>query len=263
MDCLPIQDIREIVRLLGEVAALSGELPVKRRALMDGLAKLVDADFWGWFHLRDQEEGNAPFSFMILLGGWDSEQQIMKFGEATTSDAAKPFNAKMRRDVEVHRTRRREDMFSDAEWSSLEMVRLHWEPAGLGESLSTIYPLGDKVYSSVVFLRRLGRPGFSPRDVCIAHLVTHEIDWLHREGTNVPAAAHVNDLSHRQRQVMFQVLSGDSVKQVARKLSMSAFTVNDHLKQIYRRFGVNSRGELLAQFLAGGPAIRGSGANGS
>jgi DNA-binding CsgD family transcriptional regulator len=56
--------------------------------------------------------------------------------------------------------------------------------------------------------------------------------------------------------VLFQLLSGDSVKEIAKKLSLSNYTVNDHLKRIYQRFGVNGRGELLAQFLAGGQAGR-------
>ena len=82
---------------------------------------------------------------------------------------------------------------------------------------------------------------------------------MHREGTDVPASQHVNELSLRQRQVLLQMLAGDSVKEIAKKLSLSAYTVNDHLKHIYRRFGVGTRGELLAQFLAGGPVGSGGG----
>jgi DNA-binding NarL/FixJ family response regulator len=37
------------------------------------------------------------------------------------------------------------------------------------------------------------------------------------QGTDVPAAEHVNELSTRRRQVLFQLLSGDSVKQIAKK----------------------------------------------
>jgi DNA-binding NarL/FixJ family response regulator len=72
------------------------------------------------------------------------------------------------------------------------------------------------------------------------------------ERTDVRAAEYVNELSTRQRQVPFQLLPGDSVKQIATKLSLSNYTVNDHLKHIYRRFGVSGHGELLAQFPSGG-----------
>jgi len=256
MDYLPVRDVRGIVRLLGDVAILETDLPGKRRCLMQGLAKLIQADTWVWLHFKDDAKDGLPVAFMFLEGGWQSEFQRMKFAEGTISPAAEAFNSAMREGCEAHITRRRVDLLPDKEWFSSDMARLHFEPAGIGEYLSSLYPLGDKVFSSIVFLRRLGQPPFSPRDVCIAHVVTEEIDWLHRQGTDVPAAEHVNELSTRQRQVLFQLLSGDSVKEIAKKLSLSNYTVNDHLKRIYQRFGVNGRGELLAQFLAGGQAGR-------
>jgi DNA-binding CsgD family transcriptional regulator len=256
MDYLPVEDVRGIVRLLGDVAILDTDLPGKRRFVMEGLAKLIQADMWVWVHFRDDAKDGLPVAFMFLEGGWQSESQRMKFAEGTISPAAEALNSAMRKGKDAHITRRRVDLLPDKEWFSSDLARFYFEPAGIGEHLSSLYPLGNNVFSSIAFLRRLGQPPFSPRDVCIAHVVTEEIDWLHRDGTNVPAAAHVNQLSTRQRQVLFQLLSGDSVKQIAKKLSLSNYTVNDHLKRIYQRFGVNGRGELLAQFLAGGQAGR-------
>jgi DNA-binding CsgD family transcriptional regulator len=83
-------------------------------------------------------------------------------------------------------------------------------------------------------------------------LITEEIDWLHRQGMDVPAAEYIPELSARQKQVLFRVMAGDSVKQIAGVLSLSPHTVHDHMKQIYLRFGVNSRAELLAKFFGGG-----------
>jgi DNA-binding NarL/FixJ family response regulator len=213
---------------------------------------LIEAEMWAWIHFKDDPEVGPPVGFAFIDGGWQSEFQRMKFVEGTISPAAEPLNIALRKDCDAHQTRRREDLLANNEWFSSDLARNYFEPAGVGEYLSSLYPLGNSVFSSMVFLRRLGSPPFSPREVCIAHVVTEEIDWLHREGTDVPAAAHVTELSTRQRQVMFQLLAGDSVKQIARKLSLSNYTVNDHIKQIYRRFGVSGRGELLAQFLSGG-----------
>ena len=41
-------DVREIVRLLADVAIVEGTLPEKKRALMTGLQTLVGADGWLW-----------------------------------------------------------------------------------------------------------------------------------------------------------------------------------------------------------------------
>jgi DNA-binding CsgD family transcriptional regulator len=48
------------------------------------------------------------------------------------------------------------------------------------------------------------------------------------------------------------MLKGDSRKQIAAALGLSEHTVGDYLKQLYRHFGVSSRGELQAHFIAGG-----------
>ena len=58
-------------------------------------------------------------------------------------------------------------------------------------------------------------------------------------------------LSPRLRQTLARLLAGDSEKQVARHLALSKNTVHVYVKGLYRHFGVNSRGELLAKFVSG------------
>ncbi len=53
-------------------------------------------------------------------------------------------------------------------------------------------------------------------------------------------------LSRRQEQTLDLLLVGDSEKQIARILQLSQNTVHVYVKALYRRFGVSSRGELLA-----------------
>jgi DNA-binding CsgD family transcriptional regulator len=57
------------------------------------------------------------------------------------------------------------------------------------------------------------------------------------------------ELSRRMEQTLLHLLNGDSEKQVARKLQLSPHTVHGYVKALYRRFGVSSRGELLAKQL--------------
>jgi len=56
-------------------------------------------------------------------------------------------------------------------------------------------------------------------------------------------------LAPRHRRVLQRLLSGDSEKQVARSLGLSPHTVHEYVKSIYRSFGVESRGELLAHWI--------------
>jgi len=57
-------------------------------------------------------------------------------------------------------------------------------------------------------------------------------------------------LSPRMRDTLQLLLSGDSEKEVAGKLGLSQHTVHIHVKNLYKRLGVCSRGELMAKCLA-------------
>ncbi|WP_158942715.1 helix-turn-helix transcriptional regulator [Streptomyces sp. ERV7] len=61
----------------------------------------------------------------------------------------------------------------------------------------------------------------------------------------LPAVSVWYGITTRERTVMQEVLQGLPTKHIARRLDLSPHTVNDHLKAIYRKTGVNSREELL------------------
>jgi DNA-binding CsgD family transcriptional regulator len=54
-----------------------------------------------------------------------------------------------------------------------------------------------------------------------------------------------HDLTHRERQLVSLMLSGLATDQLARALSISPYTVKDHLKAIFAKTGVRSRRELI------------------
>lgn len=60
----------------------------------------------------------------------------------------------------------------------------------------------------------------------------------------------VCDLTPMQNRILQQLLKGASEKLIAGAVSRSVHTVHSHVKAIYRRLGVASRGELLALFVA-------------
>ena len=56
-------------------------------------------------------------------------------------------------------------------------------------------------------------------------------------------------LSPRMRQTLERLVQGDSERQIALRLKISQHTVHVYVRQLYKRFNVNSRGELLARFI--------------
>jgi DNA-binding NarL/FixJ family response regulator len=62
------------------------------------------------------------------------------------------------------------------------------------------------------------------------------------------------DLTDRELDVVNSVCAGLSNKAIARKLGISCFTVQDHVKAIYRKLNVNSRVALM-NFIRGPQTI--------
>lgn len=64
-------------------------------------------------------------------------------------------------------------------------------------------------------------------------------------------------LSERQMEVLRRLLAGESVRATARELFLSESTVRNHLSAIYRRLGVHSREDMLAQLKEGAGHVHG------
>lgn len=70
-----------------------------------------------------------------------------------------------------------------------------------------------------------------------------------RAASLLDAVAAWHGLTPKEKAVAQHAVRGLAVKQIARHLDLSAHTVNDHLKAIYRKTAVNSRDELIAMLL--------------
>ncbi|WP_122260616.1 helix-turn-helix transcriptional regulator [Ornithinimicrobium cerasi] len=64
-------------------------------------------------------------------------------------------------------------------------------------------------------------------------------------------AARAHGLSARERQVASLLVAGHDTSQIARALVISPWTVQDHLKSVFAKLGVHSRGGVIARL--GGP----------
>jgi DNA-binding CsgD family transcriptional regulator len=73
--------------------------------------------------------------------------------------------------------------------------------------------------------------------------------WLVRKMKEVPAQSEPLDLSKMQAAVTSLLCEGRSTDAIAKELEISPNTVLNHLKVVYRKVKVNSRGALVAEMM--------------
>jgi DNA-binding CsgD family transcriptional regulator len=247
-------EIRQIVRLLADIAVLDGGLPQKKRTLMAGLQRLVDADGWLWSMTRGDVSTGTPICIGLMHEGL-SDQQLTGWLEASqTSSCPPPEDAPLfalSRSGE-HFTRIRQQLVSDADWYSHPAIIKHRIGVGIDHFLYSIYPLGEpEVISAVGLFRHVGREPFDARQSRMAHIILSEVDWLHYAELPGDRGHQVPQLTPRQRVVLVMLIEARDKDEIARLLHISPHTVKDHIKAIYEHFRVSSQLELIRHFRFG------------
>lgn len=255
MEQLSTSDVEVLVRLLAHACdpTINKSVAWRKRTLLEGLAELVDADIWLW-NTAAIRPGvlEDVVATSVIDGGWRDDRERDHVLEVLSDPE---FNrhtmSRLHETVSAERclTATIETLVAPEQW---QHVAKTWYATGLRHALLSVYPVGGGVISAMGLHRRDGKPNFGERERDLVHIVFKQVDWLHRYGTNIPVAQRAIQLSPRERQVLIYVLGGDSRKQIAGRLGISEHTVSDYLKQLHKHFGVKSRAELLAHFIAGG-----------
>jgi DNA-binding NarL/FixJ family response regulator len=87
--------------------------------------------------------------------------------------------------------------------------------------------------------------GESPMDGQIARKV---VQYFNSKGA--AAALKLEPLSPREREVLESLAKGEAYKQIADKLGISIDTLRGHIKGVYQKLHVHSRGEAVAKYNA-------------
>ncbi|RYD31919.1 MAG: response regulator transcription factor [Verrucomicrobiaceae bacterium] len=245
------KDVRDLVRLLGETAAMSSP-DEQRQHVMRGLAAFIDADAWVWGVSPLLLPGQQPVYVFRHTHGFD-ETRMTRFlqavehpdsGAMTAPLAEAMIGAQSRVTRELARIIPMERFNSSA-------AKPFWDAADIGPLLLSIGPVPGVGTSVVGFYRRLGQPDFTPRETRMAHIVLTEMPWLHEVDMPHAAARTVPRLTPRQRLIINQLVSGHSRKVIAVELGLSENTIHGYVREIYSHLGVHSQAELVARFTRG------------
>jgi DNA-binding NarL/FixJ family response regulator len=115
------------------------------------------------------------------------------------------------------------------------------------EAGATGYILKDSTAADVISCIKLLRAGGSPVSPVVARSVLRAI--RNRMGgtssTRSPTAPENNPLSARETEILQLLAKGMSFNEIGEILGISPHTVTAHIKKIYRKLAVHSRGEAV------------------
>lgn len=254
---ISIEDVCAITRLIGECRELGDDPLVWRQHFLASLGQLIGAEL-----LLEGEVGGCVAGNVQVLGGtaWGFEHGFKLAGYLALGRvfAEGPMKSEMFaaqvNGVIANQGRgsiyARQQVLSDREWDRSHDYRRISLSLGTDDCLHSLQPTERADYfDSVSICRAPGRRKFGEREVALVQL-------LHREIARMVGGALAeyhepvpSQLPPRVRQVLRCLLEGDGDKQIAARLHLSPYTVNQYIKTIFAHFQVNSRPELLARWV--------------
>lgn len=229
------KDVRRLLQLLGRLATLPQNVHVRCRNLLHEVCGWLDAEAAVWQWLGD--DGEEPCSPIVV--GWATERQ-----RARLQVAAQQARAAIRA-YQVQGSNLLDATFLRCGGPVVESP----ETAALnGRCIFAVYPLPERQCLSCVSIHRIRkRHGFTDDQRRLLAILWGELGWLHRTATD--PEQHGPPLPFRLQQTLECLLSGRSTKETAQAMGISPLTVNGYVKELHRRLGVCSRGELLAKWI--------------
>lgn len=256
---LRLIDLRAVFHLVGECREL-GDDPTRWRlhlgaglGCLTGCGMSLAAELAGCSSGFRRDLGTAVWGWE---NGYDRPAWLRMLATFQKNPLYNPLmNAYLSSDAHATNTcLARKDLLTDDEWHRQEDYLALHRSVGVDETLVCFARIaGTKNEVSEVFVcRDIGERDFSPRDKAIvqeavAHVAPLVGGPLARFADPSPA-----DLPPRSRLVLRCLLEGDSDKRLVARLGLTRNTVNQHVKVIFRHFGVRSRAELLARWVRRG-----------
>lgn len=246
-----------MVRLLADVAVVTGGVVAQKRRLMEGIAELSGSDFWMWNVGVIDRENQVPAAVSVLHNF--SERQL-----ATLTSEAYQHNGAHRRlnqafiDLSMKKpswTRSIDDLMDDETGGSAGQLREHMAQVEISDSIMSFraVPEHPDLYSGIGLHRGPDRPCYGPRELRMVHILLDEVAWLHEAGgaAEEEAGQVMIGLSPRRQTVLTLLVDGHSAKRIAYHLELSEHTIKGYIKDIYRHYDVGSRAELMRRFMLG------------
>ena len=247
---LRVQDVRDAYRVIGACRDTGSDPALWQRHMFEELARLFGGvPATGGEGRLTSDGAVVPLTYFDI--GFDAMDlhnylSYMRAGGPAIDPFVRgllqaPANA-------VARTRRQ--VVADREYYRSLVLNQYLRAGNVHHRLASIARTMDGRGITLLHLHRpRGEQDFSARERTL-------LEFFHRElgplvGRALVSAAEPTPLSlaPRLRQTLACLAQGDTEKQVAARLGVSVATAHQYVTALYRRFGVNSRGQLLAHVM--------------
>lgn len=244
-------DVTLLLKLASQAEQQNAMVAQQREAFLKALVEAVGGRgaFWGWGRGRPGISTVAPVAAIPIGFSTEAWANIAQFCLSEEGQRLTQMPIFARLQQTQHATVRRIDLVDDQTWYSSQLVREVMQPAGVDDFVSSVRYFSEDSWHCVNIFAACDRVAFSTRDASLLHAALAGLTLLEpKVSESVPREAFMN-VTPRQGMVMLYLLDGVPRKQIASIMGMTLHTVNDHIKALYGRFGVQSATELAAKFL--------------
>jgi len=256
---LHVGQVLQLIRLLSEAREIPGGHPEREHHLVSGVAQILGAAIAGVILDPDSVHGDHGERSAILAFKWDSPTLLAPEQLGQAAHSLQPLVLAMMRltprEPGATITATWRELATERRWCSAVKMVHYVRPPGFGDAMFSAVRLrvASHVHGLALYRGLESRP-FSEEERNLLQVFHAECEGLLRSSPTHADGGGDDDavcppLSLRQRQTLALVLSGLSDKEIAGRLGISRYTVNQYTKVIYRHYGVTSRIQLLARLL--------------
>ena len=237
---LRLKDVRAIFRLVGEVREMGHDPDVWRPHMVRSLRTLLGAQFVVSSEIHFRKSGRDGHVRVTDIG-WisDTEGQVCKSHDEREQDTFEDFWVAPAKGPAVP---------AEHAPDGLIPVKPKVDVHGGKSFILSQYALKHAgAVDQLGVHRAWGDEPFTPADHRLVRLLHVELGRLWRKDALRRAKDPASALPPRLSQTLDELLQGKSEKEIALRLELSRHTIHNYVKALHQRFGVSSRGELLAR----------------
>jgi DNA-binding CsgD family transcriptional regulator len=248
---LRARELCDAFRLIGECRDLGSDPALWYPRMLGGVRRLLgDAIATGG-------EGLPPGRdrALVPLSGFESgmdssDRELFEDYFRTGCLATDPLYARLPYVPDRPVTHMRRQLVPDAVYHRWPLFEKHLGRADVGRRMVSVYLGSGTGTATAIHVHRGHRDrDFSPREQALLHFFHQELGPLVGRALVSASEPSPAGLSPRLRQTLAFLLEGDSEKQVASRLGLSVATTHQYVTALYKRFGVQSRAQLMAHAL--------------